>query len=90
MYTSSSLDYLSHLKSEVHVKRCFYSVVLVLVMTIGLPVILVGQIDIKDTKFLSQPAISKNQIAFVYSGDLWTADLDGKNVRRLTSDDGID
>ncbi len=71
-------------------KRCFYSVVLVLVMTIGLPVILVGQIDIKDTKFLSQPAISKNQIAFVYSGDLWTADLDGKNVRRLTSDDGIE
>ncbi len=71
-------------------KRCLYSVVLVLVMTIGLPVILVGQIDIKDTKFLSQPAISKNRIAFVYSGDLWTADLDGKNVRRLTSDDGIE
>lgn len=71
-------------------RRCFYFVVSVLVMTIGLPSILLAQIDNKDTKFLSQPAISKSKIAFVYSDDLWTADLDGKNVRRLTSDDGVE
>ncbi|MFC1724528.1 PDZ domain-containing protein [candidate division KSB1 bacterium] len=44
--------------------------------------------DIHDTKLLNQPAISKDHIAFVYAGDLWTADLNGKNVKRLTSDEG--
>ncbi len=71
-------------------KRCVDLVVLVLVVTIGPPGILMAQTASKDTRFLSQPAISKSQIAFVYAGDLWTADLDGKNVRRLTSDDGIE
>src|SRR5687768_199792 len=45
--------------------------------------------DINDTKLLAQPAIGKSHIAFVYAGDLWTADLNGKNVRRMTSDDGV-
>ena len=62
--------------------------VLVSIMIFVLPAILCGQIDTRDTKFLSQPAISKNQIAFVYAGDLWTANIDGNNIRRLTSDDG--
>ena len=47
-------------------------------------------IDIQDTKLLSQPAISANHIAFVYAGDLWIANRDGKGVRRLTSDIGIE
>ena len=47
-------------------------------------------VDTKDTKFLTQPAISANMVAFVYANDLWTADLDGKNVRRLTSDVGVE
>ncbi len=47
-------------------------------------------VDTKDTKFLTQPAVSANLIAFVYANDLWTADLDGQNVRRLTSDLGIE
>ena len=47
-------------------------------------------IDMKDTKLLSQPAISQNHIAFVYAGDLWIADVDGSNVRRLTTDEGIE
>src|SRR5215467_7145684 len=47
-------------------------------------------IDINDTRLLSQPAISKTNIAFVYAGDLWIADVDGKNVRRLTSDEGVE
>ncbi|HEY3384617.1 MAG TPA: PDZ domain-containing protein [Vicinamibacterales bacterium] len=45
-------------------------------------------IDTSDTRLLSQPAISKSAIAFVYAGDLWIAGLDGKNVRRLTSGQG--
>jgi tricorn protease len=39
---------------------------------------------------LSQPALSAKNIAFLYAGDLWIADLDGKNVRRLTSDIGVE
>ena len=39
---------------------------------------------------MSQPAISEKHIAFVYAGDLWVAGIDGKNVRRITSDDGVE
>jgi tricorn protease len=46
-------------------------------------------IDTADTRLLSQPAISKANIAFVYAGDLWAAGADGKNVRRLTSGQGV-
>ncbi len=47
-------------------------------------------VDVNDTKLLSQPAISKTHIAFVYAGDLWVANLEGKEVRRLTTDSGIE
>lgn len=47
-------------------------------------------IDTKDTKMLSQPAVSADHIAFSYAMDLWIADLDGSNVRRLTSVDGLE
>src|SRR5258706_6518364 len=45
-------------------------------------------VDINNARLLSQPAISKDHIAFIYAGDLWVADLDGKNVKRLTGDEG--
>ncbi|UTW56958.1 PD40 domain-containing protein [Kordiimonas sp. SCSIO 12610] len=38
-----------------------------------------------ETLLLRQPDISKNNIAFVYAGDLWIADRNGKNPKRLTS-----
>ena len=38
----------------------------------------VGEPDIRDTRLLSQPAVSAKHIAFVYADDLWVADLDGK------------
>lgn len=47
-------------------------------------------IDTKDTVFLSQPAISAARLAFTYAGDLWTADPDGQNPRKLTSDLGLE
>jgi tricorn protease len=46
--------------------------------------------DIHDTRLLAQPAVSASHIAFIYADDLWVADLDGKNVRRLTSDIGVE
>jgi tricorn protease len=46
--------------------------------------------DLSDTRLLSEPAVSERHVAFVYADDLWVADLDGKNVRRLTSDPGAE
>ena len=46
-------------------------------------------VDINNTRLIAQPAISKTHIAFIYAGDLWAADLSGKNVRRLTADEGV-
>jgi tricorn protease len=43
-----------------------------------------------ETLLLSQPATDGTQVAFVYAGDLWAARLDGSNVRRLTTDDGVE
>jgi len=52
--------------------------------------LLLQAVDTKDTKLLTQPAISRNHIAFVYANDLWVADPDGKNVLHLTTDLGIE
>jgi tricorn protease len=43
-----------------------------------------------QTRLLADPAISANHIAFSYAGDLWVADRDGNNPRRLTIDDGVE
>jgi tricorn protease len=39
----------------------------------------------QPTLMLRQPAASKDHLAFVYGGDLWLADRNGSNARRLTS-----
>jgi tricorn protease len=46
--------------------------------------------DVHDTRLLTYPAVSAAHVAFVYADDLWVADLDGRNVRRLTSDVGVE
>ncbi|GHA27233.1 tricorn protease [Salinimicrobium marinum] len=43
-----------------------------------------------DTKLLSKPAISDSQIAFIYAEDLWVANKDGSEPKRLTIDEGIE
>jgi tricorn protease len=47
-------------------------------------------VDVRNTRLLSQPAVSQDQIAFIYANDLWVARLDGTAVRRLTSDEGVE
>ncbi|CAN5494183.1 S41 family peptidase [soil metagenome] len=47
-------------------------------------------INTTDTRLLSQPAISANNIAFIYAEDLWVANADGSQPRRLTVDEGIE
>jgi len=38
-----------------------------------------------ETLLLKDPTISDKHIAFTYGGDIWVADTDGENARRLTS-----
>ncbi len=47
-------------------------------------------IDPNDTRMLAQPAISATHIAFIYAEDLWVANLDGSQPRRLTVDRGVE
>jgi tricorn protease len=47
-------------------------------------------INTKDTRMLTQPAISADHIAFIYAEDLWIANIDGSDPRRLTVDEGIE
>ncbi len=63
-----------------------FSLLALLAITTAVP----GEPDLHDTKLLAQPAVSKDHIAFVYADDLWIADVSGKNVRRLTSDTGVE
>ncbi|MBB4080032.1 tricorn protease [Lewinella aquimaris] len=41
-----------------------------------------------QTRLVADPAISADHVAFAYAGDLWVADRDGSNVRRLTIGEG--
>lgn len=47
-------------------------------------------INTNDTRMLAQPAISDSHIAFVYADDLWVANTDGSQARRLTANEGIE
>ncbi len=44
----------------------------------------------QETKLMHQPALSDTQIAFIYANDLWVANTDGTNPRRLTIDEGVE
>ena len=59
-----------------------------LTLLLSAPTTLAAQPSTTDTRMLAQPAVSATQIAFTYAGDLWTARLDGSDVRRLTTADG--
>ena len=43
-----------------------------------------------QTKLMQQPALSDKHIAFIYAEDLWVANRDGSNPKRLTIDEGIE
>lgn len=46
--------------------------------------------NVTDTRLMKSPAISANNIAFIYAEDLWIANKDGSNPRRLTIDQGVE
>jgi tricorn protease len=49
-----------------------------------------ADVNVRDTRLLHQPATSGAHVAFVYADDLWVARIDGSDVRRLTTDDGLE
>jgi tricorn protease len=49
-----------------------------------------ADVNIRDTRLVHQPATSGTHVAFIYADDLWVARLDGSDVRRLTTDDGLE
>lgn len=38
-----------------------------------------------EARLVRYPHVHENKVAFTYMGDIWSADLEGKNVQRLTS-----
>ena len=42
-------------------------------------------VSANQTLLLRQPAVSQDKLTFVYAGDIWVADRDGSQPRRLTS-----
>jgi len=71
-------------------KRFFLSFSILLLFCLLIPVSTLKGVNTNNTKMLTHPAVSQDSIAFVYANDLWTADLQGSNVRRLTSHKGIE
>mgnify|MGYP000134251318 CR=1 FL=1 len=53
-------------------------------LALGLGLSAQAQTSVPDTLLLRQPAVSARQLAFVYGGDLWVSDRDGRQPRRLT------
>jgi tricorn protease len=62
--------------------------VLAALVALGAP--LAADVNVRDTRFLHQPATSGTHVAFVYADDLWVARIDGTGVTRLTTDDGVE
>ncbi|TJZ62172.1 peptidase S41 [Sphingobacterium olei] len=44
----------------------------------------------QETLLLRNPSISQTHVSFVYGGDIWVADKNGQNPRRLTVNPGVE
>jgi len=64
--------------------RSALAILLLVVTTVGQQVRTNGT----DTRLLAQPTVSATHVAFLYAGDLWSAALDGTEIRRLTTSEG--
>ena len=69
-------------------KRIGVSAALTLVL--GMTTSMLLGIDPTDTRLMEQPAISQDHIAFIYANDLWVAQADGSQPRRLTISEGTE
>ena len=46
--------------------------------------------EAQGTRFLRQPSVGPNGIAFVHANDIWVVGRDGGQARRITSDEGAE
>jgi len=70
--------------------RFITRVLFLLCLCVALTTTAIARVDVTDTRLLAQPATSATHVAFVYARDLWIAKHDGTDVRRLTTDDGLE
>lgn len=68
--------------SHLHSRLLLFSLLLVF----SSPSLLQAQ----GTRLLRQPTISSEYVAFIYGGDVWRANLDGTQVRRITSTPAVE
>ncbi len=59
-------------------------------LVLGMTSMILSGIDPTDTRLMEQPTISQDHIAFIYANDLWVAELDGSQPRRLTVSEGVE
>jgi len=59
-------------------------------LVLGMTTMILQGIDPTDTRLMEQPAISQDHVAFIYANDLWVAQLDGSQPRRLTVSEGVE
>ena len=64
--------------------------IVALSLVLGMTSMILKGIDPKDTRLMEQPAISQDHIAFIYANDLWVAELDGSQARRLTVSERVE
>ena len=80
--------------AEVFMRIRSVLIAVLVLSAIRLSPVLDARVDPLDTKMLTQPAVSAAHVAFIYAGDLFVADLNAAgtvaNVRRLTTDDGVE
>lgn len=50
----------------------------------------INTIHAQDTRLVRDPSISNDKISFVYAGDIWVADINGANVKRITAFEGVE
>src|SRR5687768_14166274 len=80
---TNSSNHHTRVKSMRIVSRPVWNTVVALCTPIAL-----GAQNTTDTRLLSEPAVSATRVAFMYAGDLWSALIDGSDVRRLTTAEG--
>ena len=47
-------------------------------------------VSAQDTRLLRNPDIFQDKITFAYAGDIWLADIDGSDVKRITAFEGVE
>ncbi|GMV07772.1 MAG: tricorn protease [Gemmatimonadota bacterium] len=59
-------------------------------LALGASAVLADAAQAQGTRFLRQPSVGADAIAFVHANDIWVVGRDGGQARRLTSDEGAE